>query len=134
MQERSGGCLCGAVRYTLTGAPRAIAVCHCTHCQKQSGSVFSLNLVMREGDYRQSGETRVFVDRGDSGHPVHRHFCGQCGSPLFATIAAAPGKIIVKGGTLDSLEGLQPQTEIYTDHAVAWLGPVAGAARFGQNA
>ena len=41
MEHRQGGCLCGAVRYVLKNEPRAIAICHCTHCQKQSGSVFS---------------------------------------------------------------------------------------------
>ncbi|MGZ3283569.1 MAG: GFA family protein, partial [Xanthobacteraceae bacterium] len=60
-------------------------------------------------------------------------FCGRCGSPILATIAAAPGKVVVKAGTLDNMEGLQPKTEIYTDHAVKWLAPVAGAARFAQN-
>ena len=133
MPDRKGGCLCGAVRYTLTGEPRSIAVCHCTHCQRQSGSLFSFNLVVRHTDYRQSGETKVFVDKGDSGQPVQRHFCGTCGSPLFATTALMPGKIVVKAGTLDSLEGLHPQAEIYTDRAVNWLAPVAGAARFAQN-
>ncbi len=133
MQDRQGGCLCGAVRYVLKGEPRATAICHCTHCQKQSGSLFSFNLVMREADYEQRGETEVYVDKGDSGQPVYRHFCGGCGSPILAKIAAAPGKVVVKAGTLDSMEGLQPQTEIYTDHAVKWLAPVAGAGRFSQN-
>ncbi|MEW6645471.1 MAG: GFA family protein [Pseudomonadota bacterium] len=133
MVERSGGCLCGAVRYVLKSEPRAIAVCHCTHCQKQSGSLFSLNLMIREADYEQSGDTRIYVDEGDSGQPVYRHFCGSCGSPILATIAAAPGKVVVKAGTLDSMDGLQPKTEIYTDHAVEWLAPVAGAARFARN-
>ncbi len=67
MQNRKGGCLCGAVRYVLNGGPRAIAICHCTHCQKQSGSVFSFNLVIRESEYNQQGETMVYVDQGDSG-------------------------------------------------------------------
>ena len=106
MQDRKGGCLCGAVRYVLKGEPRAIAICHCTHCQRQSGSLFSFNLVIRKADYEQSGETMVYVDKGDSGQPVYRHFCGRCGSPILATIA---------------------------DHAVKWLAPVAGAARFAQN-
>ena len=57
MQDRKGGCLCGAMRYVLKGEPRAIAICHCTHCQRQSGSSFSFNLVIREADYEQSGET-----------------------------------------------------------------------------
>ena len=133
MQERKGGCLCGAVRYVLKGEPRATAICHCTHCQRQSGSLFSFNLVIREADYDQQGETMVYVDTGDSGQPVYRHFCGNCGSPILAKTALTPGKVVVKAGTLDSMEGLQPKTEIYTDHAVKWLAPVAGAARFAQN-
>lgn len=134
MQDRKGGCLCGAVRYVLKGEPRAIVTCHCTHCQKQSGSLFSFNLVMRESDYDQQGETKVYVDQGDSGQPVHRHFCASCGSPIVVKTASMPGKVVLKAGTLDSLDGLQPQAEIYTDHAVQWLTPVAGATRFAQSA
>jgi len=52
---------------------------------------------------------------------------------MLAKTALAPGKVVVKAGTLDSMEGLQPKTEIYTAHAVKWLAPVAGAARFAQN-
>jgi hypothetical protein len=133
MQERKGGCLCGAVRYVLKGEPRAVAVCHCTHCQKLSGGAFSVNLVMRESDYEQSGDTMVYVDSGDSGKPVYRHFCGRCGSPILAKTALAPGKLVLKAGSLDSMDGLRPQTEIYTDHAVQWIAPVAGAERFAQN-
>ncbi len=133
MQDRKGGCLCRAVRYVLKGEPRTIAICHCTHCQRQSGSVFSFNLLISEADYEQSGETMVYMDKGDSGQPVYRHFCGRCGSPILTTVAAAPGKVVVRAGTLDNKEGLQPQTETYTDHAVKWLAPVAGAARFAQS-
>jgi hypothetical protein len=133
MQYRKGGCLCGAVRYVLKSEPQAIAVCHCTHCQKQSGSVFSFNLFVNEADYEQQGETMVYVDKGDSGQPSYRHFCGSCGSPIITKVAAMPGKILVKGGTLDSMEGLQPQTEIYTDHAAKWLTLVPGIARFAKS-
>src|SRR3978361_1970402 len=123
--ERPGGCPGGAGGYTWKSAPRAIAICHCTHCQKQSGSLFSFNLVMREADYKQSGETAVYQDSGDSGQPVYRHFGRTCGSPLFATTALAPGKVVVKAGTLDNIEGLRPKAEIYTDHAAQWLAPIA---------
>ena len=133
MVDRKGGCLCGAVRYVLKREPRGIAICHCTHCQRQSGSPFSFNLVIAEADYEQSGKTMIYMDQGDSGHPVYRHFCGSCGSPIFAKTALIAGKVIVKAGTLDSMEGLQPIAEIYTDHAVKWLAPVTGAARYAQN-
>ena len=132
-QVRKGGCLCGAVRYVIKGESRVSSICHCTHCQKQSGSVFSFNLIVREVDYAQSGETKVYVIKGDSGQPVHRHFCGDCGSAILAKTTLLPGKIVLRAGTLDTLEGLQPNAEIYTDRAVQWLAPVAGAARFAQS-
>jgi len=133
MPNRSGGCLCGAVRYALKSEPRAIAICHCTHCRRLSGSAFSLNVVIPEADYEQSGETMVYVDSGDSGQPVHRHFCGRCGAPIYAVTALSPGKVVVKAGTLDDPEGLQPKAEIYTDHAMTWLPPVTGTKRFARN-
>jgi hypothetical protein len=45
----------------------------------------------------------------------------------------APGMVVVRAGTLESMEGLQPTSEIYTAHAVKWLAPVAGTARFAQS-
>lgn len=130
MQLRKGGCLCGAVRYTLKSEPEATAVCHCTHCQKQSGSVFSFNLFVEEADYEQTGHTLVYLDRGDSGEPSYRHFCESCGSPILTRVSQMPGKVLIKAGTLDSMDGLRPQVEIYTERAVTWLEPISGAKRF----
>lgn len=134
MTHRTGRCLCGAVRYELRSEPAMTAVCHCTHCQRQSGGVFSTNLVVAEGDYLQQGDTRVFEDTGDSGQPVYRHFCGDCGSPIISVVAAMPGLVMLKAGTLDDLAGLKPAVEVYTDHAVDWIAPIAGAQRFAQGA
>lgn len=132
VQNRQGGYLCGAVRYALRGEPQVTVICHCTHCQKQSGSAFSVNLLIPEADFELHGETNFFVDHGDSGLPSYRHFCRECGSPIFTKAENMPSVAIVKAGTLDSLETLRPQLEIYTDHAVGWLPPVDGAARFNQ--
>jgi len=123
----------GQSRYVLKGDPQAVAICHCTHCQRQSGSILSFNVVLRDADYDQRGETMVYADKGDSGQTLYRHFCGSCGSPIFMKTALAPGKVVVRAGTLDSMEGLQPTTEIYTDHAVKWLAPIVGATRFSQH-
>jgi len=109
------------------------AVCHCTHCQKQSGAMFSTNLGLAEADYEQRGETKVFNDKGDSGQPVWRHFCANCGSPILSKVAAMPGMVLVKAGTLDDLGGLAPTIEVYADHAASWVAPIAGAQRFGQT-
>ena len=134
MADREGGCLCGAVRYVLKAEPQVTAVCHCTHCQRQSGGVFSVNVVVPEAAYAQTGETKVFPDRGDSGKPVWRHFCANCGSPIISTIELMPGVVMVKAGTLDDLTGITPSLEVYTDHAADWMPAIPGARRFGQAA
>lgn len=132
LKARRGGCLCGAIRYEVKAEPQAVVICHCTHCQRASGSAFSVNLLVREGDYEQLGETKSFLDTGDSGLSSYRHFCGGCGSPVMTKAMNLPGMVLVKAGTLDDPQGLRPQAEIYTDHAAKWHAPVAGAARFAQ--
>jgi len=135
MEVLKGGCLCGAVRYAIKGEPPASAICHCTHCQKAGGSLFSFNLFVDEANYEQQGETMIYEDRGDSGQPSYRHFCGNCGSPIMTKVAMLPGQVLVKAGTLDSKENLRaPDTEIYTDRAARWLAPFTGARRFAEGA
>ena len=133
MTDREGGCLCGAVRYVLNADPLMTAVCHCTHCQRQSGGVFSTNLAIPDAAYVQTGETKVFTDKGDSGKAVWRHFCGNCGSPILSKVEVMPGLSLVKAGTLDDMSGLTPGIEVYTDHAADWVAPIAGAQRFAQG-
>lgn len=129
---REGGCLCGAIRYTIhtAPAPAVAVVCHCTHCQRQSGSVLSFNLILAEPQFEQRGTTKVYTDSGDSGMPVYRHFCGDCGSPITSRPAAKPGMVIVKAGTLDDGSGLAPKIEVYCRHSAKWLPRMPDAARF----
>ncbi|BDG84387.1 MULTISPECIES: GFA family protein [Citrobacter] len=127
-----GGCLCGAVRYRMKTPPRSVVVCHCTHCQKASGSAFSVNLLVEKSDYEQQGVTACFTDTGDSGLPSHRHFCRECGSPVVTEATNMPGMLLIKAGTLDNPGEFSPQAEIYTRYAVKWHAPIAGCVRFVQ--
>lgn len=128
-----GGCLCGAVRYRLSGEPKAVVACHCTHCQRQSGSLFSVNLVVDAAQYQQEGHTRRFRDTGDSGKAVWRHFCETCGSPLYSDVEARPGALFVKAGTLDDRTQFAPTVEVYTDHAAGWLSLRSVSQSFTQS-
>jgi len=132
MTSRTGGCLCGAICYEFKNDPTVAAICHCTHCQRQSGGLFSTNLMLAEADYVQTGETKVYTDRGDSGKAVWRHFCGTCGSPITSRVESMPGFVIVKAGTLDDFKDVKPAVEVYTDHAAQFLPPLAGR-RFAQG-
>ena len=121
MERFEGGCLCGQVRYVIEGDPAASMVCHCSHCQKQSGSAFSTIIGVPENQVSISGEPVTYRDNGESGRSVERQFCGTCGSPLFSRVEVSPGMLWVKAGTLDDPSGYQPSAHIWTRSKQCWV-------------
>lgn len=118
-----GGCLCGAVTYSSPAEPVMTAICHCTDCQKQSGSAFSLVVVAPKDGFEVTGEPAVFETIGEeTGKPNLRHFCANCGSPLWSDSPLMPGMVIVKAGTLNDTSGLQPALEVWGRSAHDWVG------------
>ena len=79
---RSGGCLCGAVRYDVSAPALSVVACHCRDCQRQAGSAFSIIAVFPRDAVHFSGTPALYRGHGDSGGAVERNFCGACGSPL----------------------------------------------------
>lgn len=120
MGKVKGGCLCGSVRYESPEEPQMVAVCHCTHCQKSSGSAFSVNLGMAADSVKFTGTPAVYEDKGTSGQPLFRMFCGKCGSSLATDAKAFPGILFVKAGTLDDASWVNPGLEIWTQSAQKW--------------
>jgi hypothetical protein len=101
MPEMTGGCLCGQVRYSADGEPAFVGVCHCRNCQKQTGTAFSVLVGVPKTAMSLQGRLKTFRDKGDSGQPVDRNFCPECGSPIFTDVAVMPGLAFIKAGTLD---------------------------------
>lgn len=125
-----GGCLCGSVRYVLTAEPLKVALCHCTHCQRTSGSSFSVNVLIPSVHVEIQGEMAEFLDRSDSGALVRRCFCPNCGSSLMSILAPETGLIAVKGGTLDDRTVLLPDVEFWRRSAQNWLPAFAEMSSF----
>lgn len=121
MTTHTGGCLCGQIRYTIEGEPAASMVCHCTHCQKQSGSAFSTIVGVSEGQVAITGEVSCYQDSGESGKGVERQFCGTCGSPLFSKVEVSPSLLWVKAGTLDDTSGFAPAAHLWTRSKQDWV-------------
>ena len=113
----TGGCLCGQVRYTIAADPLFTGICHCTNCQKQSGAAFSVNVGVQAAALAVNGTLKTYVDHGDSGREVLRHFCPNCGSPIISDAAAYPGIRIIKAGTLDTPSAVTPQRQIFCARA-----------------
>ncbi|HET6518689.1 MAG TPA: GFA family protein [Geminicoccaceae bacterium] len=129
-----GGCLCGSVRYTCDAEPLLTAICHCPHCQKQTSAPFSVVVAVPKGTLRIEGGTlKTFNDTGDSGQPVRRNFCGNCGSPIMSYIEAVPGMEFIKAGTLDDTSWLNPTMEIWCDTAQPWVKIDPSRQHVGRN-
>ena len=121
MTKISGGCLCGSVRYSTEAEPAMVAVCHCPDCQKQSGSPFSVNVLVPGAEIAWEGETRSqYVIDGDSGQAVTRNFCSNCGSPLATELPAFNDLAALKAGTLDDSSWVKPTIQIWCDSKRSW--------------
>ena len=87
----TGGCACGAIRYACMADPLLALNCHCRDCQRASGTAFAAILRVPAAAFTVTqGEPKFFTVTGDSGNPVSRGFCSECGSPLFSRLSACP--------------------------------------------
>jgi hypothetical protein len=123
MGKLDGHCLCGSVRYTCaTEDPIMTAICHCAECQRQAGSAYSIIAGVALEDLTITGDSlKVFDTIGDDrGVAAHRHFCGDCGSPIISVLEDAPDVAWIKAGTLDDASWLQPELEAWTSSAQPW--------------
>ena len=80
---RIAHCSCGSLRAEVTGEPALLGVCHCTQCQRRTGSAFGVGTYFPKEKVRVEGRSKVYVRGGDSGRKIEQHFCLDCGSTVF---------------------------------------------------
>ena len=117
----TGGCQCGAVRYTIAADSLRAYACHCRECQKQSASAFGVSVPVSEQDITITGETQIWGRPTDSGSYTECHFCPQCGSRLYHSGRNRPGLITVKGGSLDDPAAIDFVAHIWTIRKAPWI-------------
>jgi len=115
--------VCGAVRYRIKADPQFGVVCHCTWCQKRSGSAFSFNAYCRDEDIEFNGGARtVYEHRSDeTGRWLRTEFCPTCGTPVTHTTEMRPGLRAIAAGTLDDPDSLRIDRHIWTRSARPWV-------------
>jgi len=134
MRKIQGQCLCGAVRYHSDAVPLMTAICQCKHCQRQTGTTFSILVAVPRGSLVFDGvEPDTYRDLGESGLPIARRLCSRCGSPIFSAPDSMPGMDFIKAGTLDDTSWLRPELAVWCDTAQPWLQLPADLPKLPRN-
>ena len=116
----TGGCLCGAVRYSSTSKPVTARTCWCRLCQYLAAGSATVNVCFSRADVTITGQLSDYPSTADSGNRMHRRFCPTCGTPMFSEAEARPHLIFIRAGTLDDPEIGKPLASIWTKSAPSW--------------
>jgi len=126
----TGGCLCGAVRYEITGAPRSVIYCHCESCRKHAGAPVVALAEYRLDQLRYSGAQAPQVYASSPG--VGRASCRACGTPLtWEGDGGEIGPVIeLLVGTMDRPQDFPPSCHIHYAERLAWFDVADDLPRF----
>jgi len=116
-----GQCHCGAIVYEATIDPAKATVCHCGDCQSFSGAPFRASAPAKAQDFHiRRGSPRVYVKTAESGARRAQGFCGDCGSPIYATSADDPKVYNLRLGALKQRAQIPALRQIWCESALPW--------------
>ena len=115
----AGGCLCGRVRFEVTAPPVSAGYCHCTRCQRRTGTAASVSATIEPGSLRLlSGEELLRAYEPEDGSA--KIYCSACGSALWSQHPGDPDMKGVRLGAFDADPGIRPSYRQYVAYAAAW--------------
>ncbi|MEO2278949.1 GFA family protein [Pseudoalteromonas pernae] len=129
--RHSGSCLCGHIKYELTGDFQSFYLCHCTRCQKGTGSLHGANLFAQNSALKWSqGEDHVSTyTHANSLH--RRSFCLNCGSPLPIWMKEF-NCVVIPAGSLDSPVPIEPTAKIFVSSSPTWANNLCAIPCFNE--
>ncbi|MBC8242628.1 MAG: GFA family protein [Alphaproteobacteria bacterium] len=129
----SGGCACGRVRYQINDELMFTHACHCTDCQRTTGSAFVIHSVLARDELEIEGETQAATLPTGSGVGCDIHFCAACGTYIWCHYLYHKVPVIaLRAGTLDDPTQVRPQAHIYTRSMQPWLRLPDGVPAFDE--
>jgi hypothetical protein len=133
MAHLTGACGCGAVKFEIDEPLVGAAYCHCTRCQRRTGSAASVSALVKPGSLRiTQGEDSLKSWAPENGW--EKVFCSECGSALFGWPPGNPGPQIVRLGVIDGDPGIRPAARQFMANAAPWEPiPDDGLARFDES-
>lgn len=118
----TGGCVCSAVRYKLkSGFRMKPYACHCTDCQKRTGSAFGIQMGILESDLSVTGELITVTFKQPSGVIATYHACKKCLSKIYVLNSQRPGFANIRAGSLDNSSEINPAAHFWTKSKQPWI-------------
>ncbi len=129
----TGGCMCGAVRFEMTPPLGLALYCHCTRCQRRTGTAASVQVRVDGERLRMTeGEDRLRAFAPERG--FEKLFCGECGSSLFSRNPRDAGEMSIRLGAFDGDPGVRPSWRQFVAYAAPWEPiPDDGLPRFDES-
>ena len=121
MTTRTASCSCGNVTVTCAGEPAKVSLCHCTECQRRTGSAFGIAAFFAREAVAASGRTNTFRRPADSGFDVVFHFCPQCGGTVWWEPGRMPDLVAVAAGAFADPDFPAPSQVVYGRHRHRWV-------------
>jgi hypothetical protein len=122
MTTRHASCSCGQLSLVCEGEPVRISMCHCRACQRRTGSAFGVQARFPDSQVHEiRGRTSTYVRIADSGNAATFHFCPDCGSTVYWTIAAMPGFYAVAVGAFADPQFPPPRVSVYEARMHGWV-------------
>ena len=120
--ERGGACCCRTVRYRLLAEPMFVNCCHCTDCQRHTGSAFAINaLIETDRIELLSGAPEPISMPTESGRPHDIYRCPTCQVAVWSDYGRRPKLRFVRVATLDEPHAIKPDAHIYVRSKVPWV-------------
>ncbi|MBX3501220.1 MAG: GFA family protein [Alphaproteobacteria bacterium] len=127
----TGGCSCGAMRYRLTAPPMFVNCCHCTQCQRLTGSAFVVNALIETDRIEILAGTPQRTDGpSESGRPHDIYRCPACHTAVWSDYGRRGYLSFVRVGTLDDASSVAPHAHIFTRSKQPWVNLEGGAPAF----
>jgi hypothetical protein len=126
-----GGCLCGAVRYRVSGPLGDVVHCHCLMCQRSSGAPIVTWAVLRRADVAFTGVSPSIHRSSATGT---RRFCPRCGCQIAFEDSRRPADIDITAATLDAANQLAPSRHIWVESRRPWIRTCDGLPEYPEEA
>jgi hypothetical protein len=121
-----GQCHCGEIAFEADIDPKAVSVCHCTDCQILTGTAFRTSVPVPAAQFKlRRGTPKTYVKMAENGNPRRQGFCGNCGTPIYASAAEEnPTSYAVRVGAINQRAALAPHRQIWRRSALGWVDAV----------